>query len=93
MSYLNGDIASANLGNSHFVRLSVPSLGFGGDLDAMVQFCHEHGEEVRTGCISTRSDYWDWIYFCFQDPYNAKEFASRFSGECFVPAADDFTFP
>lgn len=93
MSGLNGATASAGVRNSHFVRLSVPGRGFGSDLDAMVQFCLERGEELRTGCIRTRSDHRDWIYFCFHDPNNAKHFAGRFSGECFVPAADDFTFP
>jgi hypothetical protein len=92
MSCLNGEIASTNFGNPQFVRLSVPELGFGSALDAMVQFCLERGEELRTGCFITRTDHRVWIYFCFPDPKNAKDFAERFSGELFVPAADDFSF-
>lgn len=78
---------------SHFVRLSVPELGFGNDLDAMVQCCLQCGEKLRTGCIRTKADQRDWIYFCFHDPNNAKHFARRFNGQLFTPAADDFTFP
>lgn len=91
MSCLNGEIASTNFGKPQFVRLTVPELGFGSDLDAMVQFCQERGEELRTGCFRTRTDHRDWIYFCFPDK-NAKDFAERFSGERFVPAADEFSF-
>jgi hypothetical protein len=79
-------------GNLQFVRLSVPDQGFGSDLDAMVQFCLERGEELRTGCFRTKIDQQDWIYFCFPDPKNAKDFAKRFAGELFVPDADDFSF-
>jgi len=93
MSGLNGGADSASVTNSYFVRLSVPELGFGSDLDAMVQFCLQCGEKLRTGCIRTKADQRDWIYFCFHDPNNAKHFAERFNGQLFVPAADDFTFP
>jgi hypothetical protein len=84
--------ASTNFGKPQFVRLSVPEVGFGGVLDAMVQFCLERGEELRTGCFRKKADQWGWIYFCFPDPNNAKDFAERFGGELFVPAADDFSF-
>jgi hypothetical protein len=93
MSGLNGGTASANVRNSHYVRLTVPELGFGSELDAMVQFFLERGEELRTGCITTKTDHRDWIYFRFHDPNNAKHFAGRFNGQLFIPAADDFTFP
>jgi len=93
MSSLNGSTVSASVKILHYVRLSVPELGFGSDLDAMVQFCLERGEVLRTGCIRTKADHRDWIYFCFRDPNNAKHFAKRFSGQLFMPAADDFTFP
>ena len=92
MPCLNGEIAPTIFANPHCVRLSVPDLGFGDDLDAMVQFCWERGEELRTGYLRTRADHRDWIIFCFRDPKNAKDFATRFSGEVFVPAADDFSF-
>ena len=93
MSYRDGDTPSTNFGNSHFVRLNVPELGFGSELDAMVQFCLERDEELRTGCVRTRTDNRDWIYFCFRNLNNAKHFAGRFSGNLFVPAADDLIFP
>jgi hypothetical protein len=93
MSGLNGATASASLRNSHFVRLSVPELGFGSDLDAMIQFCLQRGEKLRTGCIRTKADQRDWIYFCFHDLNNAKHFAGRFNGQLFIPTVGDFTFP
>jgi hypothetical protein len=91
MSYVMPNRSSLD-GNLQFVRLSVPEHGFGSELDAMVQFCLERGEELRTGCFRTKVDQRDWIYFCFPDPNNAKDFAERFGGELFVPAADDFSF-
>lgn len=91
MSGMNG--SSVGVKNSHFVRLKVPELGFGSDMDAMVQFCLQCGEKLRTGSIRTKSDQRDWIYFCFRDPNNAKHFAGRFNGQLFIPTADDFTFP
>jgi hypothetical protein len=93
MPCLNGEIAPTIFAKLHCVRLSVPELGFGDDLDAMVQFCLERGEELRTGCFRTRADHRDWIFFCFRDPQNAEDFAERFSGEVFVPAPDDCFFP
>jgi len=74
MSGLNGSSVSPSVRNSHFVRLRVPELGFGSDLDAMVQFCLQCGEKLRTGSIRTKVDQQDWIYFCFHDPNNAKHF-------------------
>ena len=79
---LNGGADSASVTNSHFVRLRVPDPGFGSDLDAMVQFYLEHGEELRIGCF--RTDRRDRILFCFRDPRNVTEFARRFSGEIFL---------
>jgi hypothetical protein len=93
MPFLNGEIAPTIFANPHCVRLSVPELGFGDDLDAMVQFCLERGEELRTGCFRTRADHRDWMFVCFRDPQNAEDFAERFNGEVFVPAPDDFFFP
>lgn len=93
MSGLNGSSASASVRSSHFVRLKVPETGFGSELDAMVQFCLQCGEKLRTGSIRTKADQRDWIYFCFHDRNNAKDFAGRFNGQLFIPAADDFTFP
>jgi hypothetical protein len=52
MPCLNGEIAPTIFANPHCVRLSVPELGFGDDLDATVQFCLERGQELRTGCFS-----------------------------------------
>jgi hypothetical protein len=43
-------------GNLQLVRLSVPEHGFGSDLDTMVQFCLQRGEELRTGCFRTKID-------------------------------------
>ena len=62
MSCLNGEIAPTIFAKLHCVRLSVPELGFGDDLDAMVQFCLERGEELRTGCFRTRADHRDWFF-------------------------------
>jgi hypothetical protein len=93
MPGLNGEIPSAIIVNPHFVQLYVPERGFGSELDAMVQFCLEHGEEFRIGCFR-ENDRRNCILFCFRDPKNAAEFAKRFSGEIFaVPSHDDFFFP
>jgi hypothetical protein len=93
MSRPNGEIAWMIFANPHCVRLSVPELGFGDDLDAIVWFCLERGEGLCTGCFRTRADDRVWIFFCFRDPQNAEDFAARFSGEAFVPAPDDLFFP
>ena len=90
MPCLNGEAASAFIFNPHFVRLMVPECGFGSELDAMVQFFQERGEELRVGCF--RSEY--IILFCFRERRNADEFARRFGGEIFVvPSDDDLFFP
>jgi len=83
VSSLNGGVASKNLANARFVRLSVPEFCVGYDFDEMVQFCLKCSEEF--GCFTTRANQRDWIVFCFRDPKNAKEFAERFSGEVFEP--------
>ena len=77
MPSLNGKTPSAFIVDPHFVQLSVPELGFGCELDAMVQFCLEHGEEFRIGCFR-EIDQRDCILFCFRDLRNATEFARRF---------------
>jgi hypothetical protein len=92
MPGLNGGMVYTRFAKPLYVRLSVPELGFGNELDAIVQFHLERGEELRTGCLRTRADHRVWIVFCFRDPKNAKDFATRFSGEVFVPTADDFSF-
>jgi hypothetical protein len=90
---LNGETPSAFIVDPLFVQLSVPERGFGCELDAMVQFCLEHGEEFRIGCFR-QIDRIDCIVFCFRDPKNAAEFAKRFDGENFaVPSDDDLFFP
>jgi len=63
MPCLNGEIAPTIFANPHCVRLSVPELGFGDDLDATVQFCLERGQELRTGCFRRRADHRDWIFY------------------------------
>lgn len=89
----NGESASAFIANPHFVQLSVPERGFGNELDAMVQFFMEHGEELRMGCFR-REDRRGCILFCFRDPENAAEFARRFDGEVIaVPEDEDRFFP
>jgi hypothetical protein len=70
----------------------VPEFGFGSDLDAMVQFCVERGEELRTGCFRTKTARQDWIYFCFPDPRNAKDFAESFLAENCL-SCDACSFP
>ena len=64
MPRLNGEILSAFIADPHFVALNVPERGFGNELDAMVQFYLEHGEELRIGCF--RTDRRDRIVFCFR---------------------------
>jgi hypothetical protein len=76
------------IANPHYVRLTVPALGLGSDLDEMVQFCLERSEQLRAGCLRTRSDQRDWLVFHFRDPKNAEDFAERFRGELFEPGAD-----
>jgi hypothetical protein len=51
MPRLGVESLSAIMVNPHFVQLVVPERGFGLELDAMVQFCLEHGEEFRIGCF------------------------------------------
>jgi hypothetical protein len=93
MPGLNREASSAIITNPHFVQLNVPERGFGNELDAMVQFCLDHGEEFRIGCFRENEGR-DCILFCFQDPKNAVEFARRFSGELFaVPSDDDLFLP
>jgi hypothetical protein len=91
MPGLNGGTVSTSFAKPVCVRLSVPELGFGTELDAIVQFQLERGEELRTGCLRARADHRVWIIFCFRDPKNAKDFAARFGGEIFIPAADDLS--
>jgi hypothetical protein len=93
MPSLNEETLSAIIVSPHFVQLNVPERGFGNELDAMVQFCLEHGEEFRIGCFR-QVDQIDCIIFCFRDPRNAAGFANRFDGEIFaVPSDDDLFFP
>jgi len=92
MPGLNGGGGPTNFVKPLYVRLSVPERGFGPELDAIVQFHLERGEEMRTGCLRARADHRVWIIFCFRDSKNAKDFAARFGGEPFVPAADDLSF-
>ena len=42
------------------------------ELDAIVQFYLERGEELRTGYLRTRADHRGWIIFCFRDPRTRK---------------------
>jgi hypothetical protein len=91
MSGFNGGAVSTSFVKPHYVRLSVPELGFGSELDAIVQFHLEREEELRTGGLRARADHRVWIIFCFRDPKNAKDFAARFGGEIFIPAADDLS--
>ena len=93
MPGLNREASSAIITNPHFVQLNVPERGFGNELDAMVQFCLDHGEEFRIGCFRENEGR-DCILFCFQHSKNAVEFARRFSGELFaVPSDDDLFLP
>jgi hypothetical protein len=91
MPGLNGGDSSAIITNPHFVQLNVPERGFGNELDAMVQFCLDHGEEFRIGCFRENEGR-DCILFCFHDPKNAVEFAKRFGGELFAAPSDDDLF-
>ena len=94
MPCLNGEAASAFIVNPHFVQLRVPERGFGNELDAMVQFFQERGEELRVGCFRSKPHRGDCILFCFRERRNANEFARRFGGEIFVvPSDDDLFFP
>ena len=93
MPGLNRKTSSAIISNPHLVQLDVPERGFGRELDAMVQFCLEHGEEFRIGCFREREGR-DCILFRFRDPKNAVAFARRFDGEIFaVPSDDDLFLP
>ena len=91
MPGLNRGASSAIITNPHFVQLNVPERGFGNELDAMVQFCLDHGEEFRIGCFRENEGR-DCILFCFHDPKNAVEFAKRFGGELFAAPSDDDLF-
>jgi hypothetical protein len=93
MSRLDCETPLTDFESVYFVRIYVPELGFGEDVDEMVQFCLEHDEALCTGYIGTRIDQRDWIFFSFQDGENAKAFAARFGGLMFEPAMGDFHFP
>lgn len=81
----DNEMVSPIFAGPHCVRINVPELGFGSDLDAMIQFCWERGEELRTGYFRTTTHPRDWIYFCFSDAENAEDFARRFGGRSFSP--------
>jgi hypothetical protein len=68
-------------------------LGFGSDMDAMIEFYWECGEELCTGYLRTRTYPRDWIYFCFTDAKNAEDFAGRFGGESLSPAEVSLFLP
>ena len=87
MPCLTGNIPSDFIVDPHFVELSVPEHGFGERLNAMVQFCLEHGEELRIGCFRTGRR--DRVLFCFRNQWNARAFASCFSGKIVLAAPDD----
>ena len=94
MGSFNGETTSAVIAGPHFVQLPVPERGFGNELDAMVEFILEHGEELRIGCLKREDDHRDCVLFCFRDPNNAVDFARRFCGKVFdVPSDDDLFFP
>jgi hypothetical protein len=80
------ELESAFFAALHCVRISVPELGFGSDMVAMIEFYWERGEELYTGYLRTRTYPRDWIYFCFTDAKNAEDFAGRFGGESLSPA-------
>jgi hypothetical protein len=61
MSCLNGKAVPTILATPRYVRLGVPELGFGTELDAMVPFCRERGEELRNRYFRTISDHRDWL--------------------------------
>jgi len=75
-------LASAN---PLYVRVGVLEHGFGNDIDAMIQFCRERGEELHAEYSRATTDHPLWIYFWFRDPRNAEDFAERFSGERVAP--------
>jgi hypothetical protein len=79
------EMVSPIFAGSHCVGVNVPELGFGSDLDAMIQFCWEHGEELRAGYLRTRTHPRDWICFYFSDAKNAQEFTRRFNGKILPP--------
>ena len=56
----------------------------------MVQFCLEHGEELRIGFF--RTDRPDRVLFCFRNRWNAAEFAGRFGGKVVLTPPDDDCF-
>jgi hypothetical protein len=85
MTRRDDEMVSPIFAGPHCVRIDVPDLGFGSDLDAMIQFCWERSEELRTGYLGTRTNPRDWIFFCFSDAKNAQDFARRFNGKILSP--------
>ena len=65
----------------YYVRLGVPEVGFGANLDKMIQFYWERGEALNTVCSTKRTDQFDGIYFYFRRHKNAEDFAKLFTGE------------
>jgi len=92
MSRARGELVSTNFSSSHYVRLTVPELGFGDALDVMVQYCLERDEKLHTGWLRARANDRAWIVFSFRHRKNAKDFAQRFSGEVFVLPTNDVSF-
>jgi hypothetical protein len=85
------ELRSAIFAAQHCVMFSVPEFGFDRDLDAMIEFYWECDEAMCTGYLRTTTYPRDWIYFCFSDAENAKEFAVRFDGQ-FLSAAEVSVF-
>ena len=80
------ELRSAIFAAQYCVMFSVPELGFGRDLDAMIDFYWERDEAMCTGYLRTTEYPRDWIYFCFSDAKTAEDFAVRFDGQILSPA-------
>ena len=84
MTSVEREMESAAFGsaNLYYVRVRVPLLGLGTNLDEIIQFYWERGEELRAGYFD-KSDESQSIYFCFCEAVNADDFARHFNGEQF----------
>jgi hypothetical protein len=80
------ELDPANFTPQHCVMIRVPELGFGPDMDAMIEFYWERDEAMCTGYLRTTTYPRDWIYFWFSDAKKAENFAVRFGAQILSPA-------
>jgi hypothetical protein len=65
----------------HHVRMVVPEIGFGQQLDDMIAFARDHDCDLRSGGEERTADAVRHITWCFDDAITADAFRELFGGE------------